>query len=507
MSPRPELSSGRSQDRPPRKLSHLIARDLRGMILRGELAQGQPLPSESDLIKAFDVSRDTLREALRILESESLIRVRRGRIGGAVVQRPHPGAVTRHVALLLQVSNATIGDINEARQMIEPPSVAKLAGSSSEVAAALSELHELELSRASDPTACLTAVAAFDQAVLRMAGNRTIAVVASVLRELVDEQAASRKLGGRGAPMVQRLTDRHADVLSALGTGDPAAVRASWSAYLDASAAELGSSGAATRLDVVPVWRAGGVDQPGGGRSTIASSLARDIRARIATGALVAGDPLAPMSELLTEYGVSRPSLRECLRILEMEGLVDLRGGSRTGARILAPTTDAAAQLASVALAAAATPMIDVIESRLLVEPAVVELVASRASQADLADLRRKAEVLESLTDDTPAFVDYISELERQVFAAAGNVAISVALEMIHRVAIRCRHHLLMRAVSLPEVAEANRLTADRLTVCLTAAAVGDAEGARQAWASHLEELVPYFRNAYGDRLIVDLFD
>ena len=62
----------------PRKLSHFIARDLRGLILRGVLAPEQALPSESDLLQTFAVSRNTLREALRILESESLIEIKRG---------------------------------------------------------------------------------------------------------------------------------------------------------------------------------------------------------------------------------------------------------------------------------------------------------------------------------------------------------------------------------------------------------------------------------------------
>jgi DNA-binding FadR family transcriptional regulator len=502
------LAARPSAGRQSRKLSHLIARDLRGMILRGELAQGQPLPSESDLIRAFEVSRDTLREALRILESESLIRVRRGRGGGAVVQRPHPGAVTRHVSLLLQVRKATVGDIVEARQLIEPSSVAHLALRASEAAAALSELHELELSRQSDPLACLTAIVAFDQAVLRMAGNRTIAVVSSVFRELLAEQAVVGDFRGRGARVVQHLTACHADVLSALATSDPAAVRSSWSAYLEASASELLPGDRDARYDVVSVWRAGGSAQPGGGGpETIAASLARDIRARIAAGELVEGDQLAPMRELVVEYGVSRPSIRECLRILEVEGLVDLRTGSRTGARILVPTTDAAAQLASVALAAASTQMIDVVESRLLVEPEVFELVAARAPDRVVADLLARAEALDDVVDDAPAFVDLIAELERQVFAAAGNPALSVALEMIHWVAIRCRRDILMRVVSLPKVGSLNRLTLDRVKECLRAASMRDPQRAREEWEAQLSDLLAFFRHAYGDRLIVDLFD
>src|SRR5207245_2326520 len=55
------------------KTAELVARSLRRQIIRGELGQGEALPSESALMEQFGVSRPTLREAFRVLESESLI--------------------------------------------------------------------------------------------------------------------------------------------------------------------------------------------------------------------------------------------------------------------------------------------------------------------------------------------------------------------------------------------------------------------------------------------------
>src|ERR1700733_14566202 len=114
------LVGGTPGVRRPRKLAHVIERELRGLIVRGVLAENQALPSETDLLEAFHVSRNTLREALRILESESLIQIRRGRGGGAVVQRPHARSVARYVSLLLQVRGATVGEVQEARLVLEP---------------------------------------------------------------------------------------------------------------------------------------------------------------------------------------------------------------------------------------------------------------------------------------------------------------------------------------------------------------------------------------------------
>ena len=69
----------------PLKTGEMIASYLRGKIVRGELAEGDCLPSEIELMRQFDVSRPTLREAFRILETESLIELRRGARGARII--------------------------------------------------------------------------------------------------------------------------------------------------------------------------------------------------------------------------------------------------------------------------------------------------------------------------------------------------------------------------------------------------------------------------------------
>src|SRR5439155_5195777 len=60
------------------KTAELVAAHLRRQIVRGELKEGDALPPETALMEQFNVSRPTLREAFRVLESEALITVRRG---------------------------------------------------------------------------------------------------------------------------------------------------------------------------------------------------------------------------------------------------------------------------------------------------------------------------------------------------------------------------------------------------------------------------------------------
>src|SRR5207253_9697326 len=71
---------------------------------------------------------------------------------------------------------------------------------------------------------------------------------------------------------------------------------------------------------------------PGGARAPkLSHALVERFRARIASGELKPGDTLPPESELLQQLRVSRPTLRQALRVLESESLIQLGKGARTG--------------------------------------------------------------------------------------------------------------------------------------------------------------------------------
>src|SRR5450631_1036397 len=127
---RRSLDVQRSEDQPFRvpKTAELVARDLRSKIVRGELKDGDTLPSEGELVTRYSVSRPTLREALRILESEALLTVTRGSRGGPRVHLPDPRLAARHFGLVLQSRATTLAEIYGARLLIEPSCVHLVAG-------------------------------------------------------------------------------------------------------------------------------------------------------------------------------------------------------------------------------------------------------------------------------------------------------------------------------------------------------------------------------------------
>jgi GntR family transcriptional regulator, transcriptional repressor for pyruvate dehydrogenase complex len=102
------------------KASDVLAGELRERILTGELAEGDPLPAERELVKQTQMSRATVREALRILEVQNLVRVKTGRAGGAFVQRPTTKSMANSVSMLIRGRRIKLVDLMETREALEP---------------------------------------------------------------------------------------------------------------------------------------------------------------------------------------------------------------------------------------------------------------------------------------------------------------------------------------------------------------------------------------------------
>jgi GntR family transcriptional regulator, transcriptional repressor for pyruvate dehydrogenase complex len=172
----------------PLKVAAIVAAELRRRIATGELKPGDRLPPEGGLMEEFDLARTTLREALRILESEGLITVQRGRNGGPRITEPPVDRLARAFAVHLQLQRATMGDLDRARQFIEPALAAAMATSHTE-----DDLEALEdaialastAAKAGDRRAFGDAAAAVHATVVERGGNTTLALMAQMLREVV----------------------------------------------------------------------------------------------------------------------------------------------------------------------------------------------------------------------------------------------------------------------------------------------------------------------------------
>lgn len=100
--------------------SATLAKYLETAIIDGEFKLGEPLPSERELMSRFDVSRATVREALRILGAQGLTTVKRGRNGGSYVSGPNGSSLKKSLELFIRGHNIRYIDLVAVREAIEP---------------------------------------------------------------------------------------------------------------------------------------------------------------------------------------------------------------------------------------------------------------------------------------------------------------------------------------------------------------------------------------------------
>lgn len=108
------------------KTYDVLAEHLRRTILDGEMPEGARLPTERELVAQTGLSRGSVREALRKLEVEGLVRPRPGRLGGNIVTRPGQDALAHFVGQFVRGHKLSLRTLQETRETIEP-ALARLA--------------------------------------------------------------------------------------------------------------------------------------------------------------------------------------------------------------------------------------------------------------------------------------------------------------------------------------------------------------------------------------------
>jgi GntR family transcriptional regulator, transcriptional repressor for pyruvate dehydrogenase complex len=120
----------------------------------------------------------------------------------------------------------------------------------------------------------------------------------------------------------------------------------------------------------------------------VSGAIVEQMRSLIVSGEISPGDRLPPERELAEQFNVSRVSVRDALRVLEVLGLVDIRVGAAGGAFVTVPSTSVVGQgVQNLVMMTSAEPE-DVGETRLVLELGMVTLVCERGTADDIASLR-----------------------------------------------------------------------------------------------------------------------
>jgi GntR family transcriptional repressor for pyruvate dehydrogenase complex len=209
----------------PAAYQHVVER-LRRLIALGEVLPGEKLPSERALAEAFQVSRLTIREALRTLQGEGIIESRRGNSGGPVVLKNQPTMEERQRRL--RVLEDDMRRNHEFRLAVEPMTARLAAERRSDDDVQLMRKFDLDIRNSQSIDEFRQADSAFHLAIAAASGNM-------LLRQAVEDARSSLfvALDAQNYEVLQNSSaDGHENVVDAIEAGDGEAASAAMAEHL-----------------------------------------------------------------------------------------------------------------------------------------------------------------------------------------------------------------------------------------------------------------------------------
>ena len=198
-----------------------IAAALHRRVVTGELEPGERLPTETMLASQFGVSRATVREALRQLDAQSLIRTSKGATGGSYVTLPSAGHLSASlrsgIGLLADAQDVSLDELLEARLLLEVPAA--------RLAARRRREHDVERLYAAIPGHPLELEtqeqfarnAEFHSVVLEASGNVLLAIAAQPVFDVLQTRLARSRLGNK---FHRTINTHHGAIAAAIEAGD-----------------------------------------------------------------------------------------------------------------------------------------------------------------------------------------------------------------------------------------------------------------------------------------------
>jgi GntR family transcriptional regulator, transcriptional repressor for pyruvate dehydrogenase complex len=225
------------------KAAAVLAEEIRSQILGLGLEPGSPLPSEPELIEQSGLGRATVREAIRILEAQGLVAIRRGSHGGIFVTQPDLSNLSHSLAPVLTLAKAPLRDLTSYRKMVEPPA----AGLAATLASDEEKQALLKLAQHNPGPGYVNEVA-FHERVAELSENLLLRVLVIVPHDLLREHLKSEALDDSD---VHEANDAHMAIAKAIAAGDAERASRAMARHLEAFEQRMSRAG---RLDqpIVP---------------------------------------------------------------------------------------------------------------------------------------------------------------------------------------------------------------------------------------------------------------
>ncbi|MFO1468762.1 MAG: FCD domain-containing protein [Steroidobacteraceae bacterium] len=195
------------------------------------------------------------------------------------------------------------------------------------------------------------------------------------------------------------------------------------------------------------------------------------------------GSTFGTEAELVEYYRVSRPTMRECLRILESQGVLSLRPGPKGGILVAKPSVDVLAQTLSVYLQLHDVPLMEILRARMAIEPTLARDAAVNGTSEQFDRMERSIERLEAATDDDGAVLYRENrEFHNIIAKAAANPVLEVFWLTIRSLASGEGEHMRFTDRNRKYIAKAHRAILD-------ACRQRDSDAAERLTVEHLGEL------------------
>jgi DNA-binding FadR family transcriptional regulator len=238
----------------------------------------------------------------------------------------------------------------------------------------------------------------------------------------------------------------------------------------------------------------------------MAQLVASQIRKRIVSGELVAGEFLPFEAELVTNYRTSKPIIREALRILETEGLIEVRRGGRAGAQVLEPSIAYVARSVGVLLQHRATSVADVWEARSILECDAVGILAASHRPSDVRSLRSTAARIHSLLDTPEVFSLEAIDFHEELVKLTRNKTMHVLTQALHEI-VSAEMQLAQQRATPEQVATGHLRATRAQTKLIQLIADGDTTHAVELWRRHMNAVGDILVRTVGPAYVIDIVE
>ncbi|MGI5242242.1 FadR/GntR family transcriptional regulator [Dactylosporangium sp. CA-139066] len=222
-----------------------------------------------------------------------------------------------------------------------------------------------------------------------------------------------------------------------------------------------------------------------------ATVVAQRIVRQIQKQKLAPGTMLPAEHEMIEQYGVGRSTVREALRVLELQGVVTIRPGRGGGPIVSTPDSRHLASTLALLMQFAETPFRAAVEARAWMEPITAALCAERADAQLRAELQESINRMRAGLADSDVFLDENHRFHELIAQGAANPVFSYFLNSLHWIT----DGTPLGVEYPPRSRKAVLAAHERVWKAVEA---GDASAAHEAMREHMEETLTYFERKYG---------